>query len=505
MFENLYIGFSVLFSNPLALLYALIGVVLGVFIGILPGIGPSAGIALLIPITYGMPPVNGIVMMAGMYYGAQYGGSVTSILINVPGESSSIMATLDGYPMAVQGKAGKALGMAAYASVISGTISVIAFMYVAPFIASFAVSFGPAEYLALMLLGLVSVAGLTGKSPAKGYLSAFLGLFIATIGLDVVTGAPRYAFGVPQLFGGVDFLPVVTGVFGITEIICSADEQTESSVTLKNGESLKFKNLFPNKQDWKDCAPHLARGSVLGFILGMLPGTGATIASFLSYDMAKRTSKKKELFGTGIIEGVAAPECANSAASIGAMIPMFTLGIPGSGTTAVMLGALMMFGITPGPSFFANNADVAWGLIASMYLGNVFILILGVFGLPLFVKLLDVKLPILNALVMSLILIGSFSLNNSMFDVGITIFFGALGYVLRKFEVPPAPMVLALVLGPLAEKSLRLAMIIADGNVVTIISKPIVSGILVVVLGMALNAPIKKAIRKVFFGKKATA
>jgi putative tricarboxylic transport membrane protein len=492
LLHNLVTGFSILLNHPIAIAYALVGVLAGVVIGALPGLGPSMGIAVLLPLTYGMAPVTGIIMLAGIYYGAMYGGSISSILINTPGDSAAVMTTLDGYPMAVSGRAGKALGMAAYASVIGGTVCVVAFMLLAPLVARFAVVFGPAEYFSLMVLGLTSIAGMTGKSPIKGFLSAFVGLFVASIGLDLVTGAQRYTFGVTQLFEGIDFIPVAMGLFGIAEIITAEDA---SGKVVVNEEDIKFKNLFPNKQEWKDCMPHIARGSVLGFIIGMLPGAGATIASFLSYDMAKRTSKRGHLFGTGVIEGVAAPECANNAASMGAMVPMFTLGIPGSGATAVMMGALFMFGLTPGPSFFNNNADFAWGLIASMYVGNLFLLLLGVLGLPIFIKILKVKAPILNAVVMGFILIGSYALNNSLFNVGLTIFFGALGYFMKQFEVPAAPMVLAIVLGAMTEKSLRQAMMLADGSVVTMIGKPIVIVVLLIALGLAFGTPIQNAVK----------
>ncbi|MDR1658583.1 MAG: tripartite tricarboxylate transporter permease [Deltaproteobacteria bacterium] len=493
LLHNLYLGFSILLDNPLAIMYAIVGVLAGVIIGALPGLGPSMGIAVLLPLTYGMQPVTGIIMLAGVYYGAMYGGSISAVLINTPGDSAAVMTTLDGYPLAVQGQAGKALGIAAYASVIGGTVCVVVFMLVAPIIANFAVAFGPAEYFSLMILGLTSIAGMTGKSPVKGFLSAFLGLFVATIGLDLVTGGQRYTLGAIQLFEGIDFIPVAMGLFGIAEIITVKNASSDINV---DQSSIKIKNLFPNKQEWKYCAPHIFRGTILGFIIGLLPGAGATIAAFLSYDLAKRTSKRSDLFGKGAIEGVAAPECANNAASMGAMVPMFTLGIPGSGATAVMMGALMMFGLTPGPAFFRNNADFAWGLIASMYVGNVCLLILGILGLPIFIKVLKVKAPILNAVVMGFILIGSYSLNNSLFNVGLTIFFGALGYVMKKLEIPAAPMVLAIVLGAMTEKSLRQAMMLADGNIGTMLGKPIVIVVLLLALGLAFGTPIINAIKR---------
>lgn len=493
LLNNLYIGFSTLFNNPMSIAYIFIGVLMGVFIGVLPGIGASAGLALMLPLLFGMHPLSGIVMMTGLYYGAMYGSAITSILINVPGDSASVTTTFDGYKMTAAGRGGPALGMAAYASVIGGTVSVMGFMYFAPVIAGFAVAFGPAEYLALMILALTSLAGLTGKSITKGFLSAFVGLFIASIGLDLVIGMPRYTFGIPNLFGGISFIPVVMGLFGIAEILSVKDVSGSVSI---NKEDLKFKNLFPTKQDWKDSAPHLARSSVLGFFIGVLPGAGATIASFMSYDLAKRTSKHGDKFGVapGRIEGVVASECASSSTAIGSLIPMFTLGIPGSGTTAVMLGALLMFGLSPGPSFFENHADLAWGLVASMYVGNVFLLFLGVFGLPVFVKVLELKMPILNSLVMGFILLGAFGLNNSMFDVGLTIFFGAIGYLMKQFEVPPAPMVLAIVLGEITERNLRLAMILSHGSVMAIVTRPIVSVILAITFLVIFGVPIKNAV-----------
>ncbi len=491
LLQNLSIGFSVL-ANPIVLLYAFGGVLCGVIIGALPGLGPSVGIAVLLPLTYGMNPAAGIILLAGIYYGAMYGGSITSILINTPGDSAAVMTTIDGYPLAQKGQAGKALGMAAYASVIGGTISVVAFMLFAPVIAKYALVFGSSEYFALMILGLTSIAGMTGKSPAKGFLSAFIGLFIALIGLDLVTGVQRFVFGNVHLYSGIDFIPVAMGLFGIAEIIV---DNGEGGINVDK-ESIKLKNLFPSKQEWKECAPHIGRGTGIGFFIGMLPGAGATIASFLSYSVAKKVSKKGELFGTGILEGVAAPEAANNAASMGAMIPMLTLGVPGSGATAIMMGALMMLGITPGPSFFIKEAEVAWSLVASMYIGNIFLLLLGILGLPIFVRILKVKAPILNSIVLAFILIGAYALENSMFTVGITIFFGVIGYIMKKMKVPAAPMVLAIVLGYLTESNLRQALIIGDGSFINVITKPISLTILIISILMAFGTPIIGLIKK---------
>jgi len=491
LLQNLAMGFSVL-ANPIVILYALGGVLCGVIIGALPGLGPSVGIAVLLPLTYGMEPAAGIILLSGIYYGAMYGGSITAILINTPGDSAAVMTTLDGYPLTLKGQAGKALGMAAYSSVIGGTVSVVAFMLFAPVIASYALAFGSSEYFALMILGLASIAGMTGDSPTKGFFAAFVGLFIALIGLDLVTGVQRYVFGNVHLFSGIDFIPVAMGLFGIAEII--SDNGTGGIIVDKD--SLKLKNLFPTKGEWKECLPHIGRGTGLGFFVGMLPGAGATIASFLSYSMAKKISKRGKEFGSGVLEGVAAPESANNAASMGAMIPMLTLGVPGSGSTAIMMGALMMLGITPGPSLFMKEAEVAWSLVASMYIGNIFLLLLGVLGLPIFVRVLKVKAPILNSIVLAFILIGSYALENSMFTVGITIFFGVIGYFMKKVKVPAAPMILAIVLGYLTESNLRQALIIGDGSIINVVTKPISAVILVIALIMAFGTPITEMIKR---------
>ena len=490
-FQNLIFGLSVA-AAPINLLYCIIGVISGTVIGALPGLGPSAGIAILLPLTFGQDPVAGIILLAGIYYGAMYGGSITSILINTPGDSAAVMTTLDGYPLAQQGRAGAALGMAAFASFLGGTACVVAFMYLAPALAKFALSFGPPEYFALMLLGLTTIAGMTGNSPSKGFIAALFGLFFAIVGVDLVQAVPRYTFGVRELFGGIDFIPLAMGVFGIAEILLSSECK---DVTVKiDKKEISWRKIFPTAHDWTVSAWHIVRGTVIGFFIGMLPGAGATIASFISYGVAKSTSKHPEEFGKGAIEGVAAPECANNAASVGAMVPMLTLGVPGSGSTAVMLGALMMFGLTPGPLLFQNNPEFVWGLIGSMYIGNIFLIIFMVMAVPFFVKMLEVPRAILNGVVMSFILIGAFSLNNSMFDVGMTIGFGVLGYFMKKLDYPGAPMVLALVLGKLLENSLRQSLIISDGNPGIFFSRPI-SG---VIMFFALAAIVWPIIKKTY-------
>ncbi len=496
LIQNLALGFSAL-TDPMVVLYSLIGVVCGVIIGALPGLGPSVGIAVLLPMCYGLDAVRALCMLCGIYYGAMYGGSITSILINTPGDSAAIMTTLDGYPLARKGQAGKALGMSCLASVIGGTVSVILFMSLAPVVSSFATKFGPSEYFALMVLGLTSIAGMTGKSPAKGFLAAFIGLFTAGIGIDLIFGSTKFVFGNVNLYSGIDFVPVAMGLFGVAEIVCNYKDNS----LVVDKESLKIKNLLPSRNEWKIVLPHIGRGTILGFIIGMLPGAGATIASFLSYDMAKRTSKRGSEFGTGVIEGVAAPECANNAASMGAMVPMLTLGVPGSGATAIMMGALMMLGLSPGPSFFVKEAHVAWGLVASMYLGNLILVCIGLGALSLFVRILNVKTSTLNALIFAFILMGAYALQNSMFTVGITLLFGVLGYFFKKVNVPAAPMVLALVLGAITETNLRQALIIDHNNFFAVLTRPISAVILIIALLLAFGTPIQSWISKLH-GKK---
>ncbi len=489
--QNLLGGLQVA-ADPIHLLYCMIGVVFGMLIGALPGLGPSAGLAIVLPLTFGMNPTAGIIMLAGIYYGAMYGGAITSVLINVPGDPASVATTLDGYALAKKGRAGAALGMSAFASFIAGTVAVIAFTFVAPAIAEYALSFGPPEYCALMILGLTTVAGLTGRAPIKGYIAAIAGLFFCTVGLDLVQGIPRFTFGNWNLYDGIDFIPVAMGLFGIAEILTAEGDLKDLKVDKKE---ITLRKVLPNREDWKYSWPHLTQGTFLGFLVGLLPGAGATIASLMSYGIAKKTSKRGHEFGTGVIEGVAAPEAANNSAAVGSMVPMIALGVPGSGSTAVMLGALMMFGLTPGPLLFENNPDFVWGLIGSMYIGNVLLVILSTMCIAWFVRILTIPGPILNALVMAFILVGAYSLNNSMFHVGLTIFFGALGYFMNRLDYPAAPMVLALVLGQMLETSLRQSLIIANGNPAIFVSRPISATILALTAMVILWPLIRKIIK----------
>lgn len=496
-FNNLLKGF-VLVLSVRNLLFSFSGVLLGIIIGALPGIGPTAGIAIVLPVTFGLDPTAGIILISGIYYGAMYGGAITSILLNTPGDSAAIMTTLDGYPLAKQGRGAQALGMAAFASIIGGTISVLAFTFLAPIISSFALAFGPPEYFALTFMGLSTVASLTGDNPIKGYISALIGLFIAVIGSDIVQGTSRFIFGNSiHMISGINFIPVAMGLFGLTELF-NVKHKT-SSVNVDK-EEISWRKLLPNKEDWKFSFPHILRGTGIGFFIGMLPGAGATIASFLSYGTAKKTSKRQEEFGTGVIEGVAAPESANSAASIGAMVPMITLGIPGSGATAMMLGALMMFGLAPGPLLMKSNPEFVWGLVSSLYVANIILLILSISFLPLFIKILKIPVGVLNALIMAFILMGSFSLSNSMFDVKLTIFFSVIGFIMKKLDYPVAPLVLSLVLGGLLENSLRQSLIMFNGNLLLIFKRPI-SAIIIGIAIIAMIWPILKRTLNYFVEK----
>ena len=480
--------------EPMVLLYCFIGVLSGIIIGALPGLGPSTGIAILLPLTYGMNPTAGIVMLAGIYYGAMYGGSITSILINTPGDSAAVVTAFDGHPMAKNGRPDQALGMAAFASVIGGTIALIGFVFLAPIISTYALVFSSTEYAALYVMGLTAIAGMTGKSVAKAFMACMLGLFVGTIGLDAVNGTQRFVFGITPLYSGIDFIPVAMGLFGVAEMIAVRDE--EQQIQLKR-EDIRFRKLLPSKEDWHFSLPHIFRGSILGFFVGILPGAGATIATFLSYDLARRTGKRKDKFGTGIPEGIAAPESSNNAACIGAMIPMLTLGVPGSGATAVMMGALLMFEMTPGPFLFQKNGEFAWSLCASLYVANIIMLILVIFALPLFIQIIKVKGGVLNSVVMGFILVGAYAMNNSLFDVGIVIFFGGIGYLFKKLEIPAAPMILALVLGNNLEVTFRQGMTLVRGNIFSFISRPITAVIFLAAVGLAFGKPIHSVVKKI--------
>jgi putative tricarboxylic transport membrane protein len=478
-FQHILNGFAVA-ATPVNLWYTFLGCFMGTVIGVLPGIGPAAGIALLIPVTFGMNPTSALIMMAGIYYGAMYGGSTTSILINTPGESSSVMTCIDGFQMAKKGRAGAALAVSAIASFIAGSMGVVLLSLMAVPLASFALKFGPAEYFTLMLFAMTAVAALTGKSIAKGILSMLLGLVIATVGIDLQSGQPRYTMGIPELQDGVGFIVVVVGLFAIAEVFSGMEDYFKGK-----SEIVRIKGkLWLTKEEWNRSIMPIVRGGLIGFFKGVLPGAGATIATILSYSLERTIHKEKEKFGTGMIEGVAGPEAANNAATAGAMVPLLTLGVPGSGSTAVLMGAFIMYGIQPGPLLFQSRPDLVWGLVDSMYIGNVMLLILNLPLVGVFVRLLYIPTGILLPLIISISTIGIYSINGNVLELYMALLFGVLGYVFRKIEIPAAPLVLAVVLGGIMEQSFRQAMTISGANPKIFVS----SGICITLLALTVIA-----------------
>jgi len=476
-------GFDVALQ-PINLWYTFLGVLIGTVVGILPGIGPSASIALLIPVTYGMNPASGLILMAGVYYGTKYGGSTTAILIRTPGEAASVMTSLDGYEMARNGRAGAALAIAAIGSFLAGTFGVLALTLFAVPLASTALKFGPAEYFTLMFFALTAVASLSGKSIAKG-LMAMLGLIIATVGIDLQSGQQRFTFGIPEFQDGIGFIVVVVGMFALAEVLRGMEKlqsgQADAPMRIKG-------KLWITGAEWARSKGAIARGSVIGFLIGILPGAGGTIASILSYSTEKRLSKHPEEFGKGAIEGVAGPEAANNSDTSGAMVPLLTLGVPGGGATAVMMGAFIMHGIQPGPLLFESRPDLVWGLINSMYIGNVMLLILNLPLIGLFVRLLYIPTGILYPLIIAISVLGTFAISGSMVELYLVLFFGVLGYLFDKVEIPIPPLVLSLVLAGIMEQSFRQALTISDGDPLVFVSSPI-SATLVLMALLSLALP----------------
>jgi putative tricarboxylic transport membrane protein len=488
---NLSMGFGVALT-PFNILMALAGVTAGILIGALPGVGPPSGVAMLLPLTFGMDPTSGIIMLAALYAGTMYGGTITAVLINTPGESASVVTCIDGYQMALQGRAGHALGIAAFGSFIAGTVGVVLLMLVSPLLARWALSFGPPETFALMLLGLTTVTLLTGEDPLKGYISMVFGLMLAMVGFDIISGDARYGFGIIEMMDGVDFLPVAIGLFGLGEVLVGAEQSGRRQVASAH---VRLRDVLPGPADWLRTRWSIVRGTVLGFAVGILPGAGPTVATFLADTLEKKFSKHPEKFGKGAIEGVAAPESANNAAATGAMVPMLTLGIPGSATTAIMLGGLMMWGLRPGPMLFEKNPQFVWGLIASQYIANVLLLILSTLFIPLFVRVVRIPYTILMPLIVVFCVTGAYSLKNSVWDVGTMLVFGVLGYFMKKLGYSPAALVLALVLGPLAERALRQSLIISDAGIGILVMRPI-SGVLTVLALLAILVPVARALMK---------
>ena len=462
-------GFAVALQ-PMNLLWCFVGVLLGTIVGVMPGLGPPATIAMLLPLTFMMNPASAIIMLAGIYYGAKYGGSTTSILLNVPGESASVATCFDGYQMARKGRAGAALGIAAIASFIAGTVGVVGIMLVAPPLARVALAFSSPEYFALMALGLAMVVLLAGRSMVKALLAMLLGLWLAGVGTDLFSQTSRFTFGQMELLSGIDFVVVAIGVFAIGEVLANMEGRTEATaLPVPRG----WRNLLPTWQDMKDSRFAFVNGSVIGFFIGVLPGAGSTIASFISYGLEKAVSRRPEQFGQGVVEGVAAPEGANNAETGGALIPMLTLGIPGSSTTAVLLAALVLWGFKPGPLFIPENPALFWGLVASMYIGNAMLLVLNLPLVPLFAQVLRAPTYVLYPLILGISVVGVYSTSGSLFDVWLLAGFGLAGYLMRKLEYPSAPLILGLVLGGAMERALRQSLMMSDGSLSILVSRPV--------------------------------
>ncbi|WP_188207945.1 tripartite tricarboxylate transporter permease [Alkalibacillus aidingensis] len=488
--EGILTGFEVALSLE-GIMFVLLGVFVGTFIGMLPGLGPISAIAIMIPITYGMNPTLALVMMAGVYYGAVFGGSTSSILLNAPGISGTVATSFDGYPLAQKGQAGKALAIAAISSFVGGTISVVLLMIFAPVLASVAVSFGPPAYFALMLLGLTAIASLSEGSTIKALIAAIVGFMIATIGIDPQTGTGRFTFGSANLLDGIDFLVIALGLFAIAEVCFLVMNRRKKSVT--NGKDIGSLKL--SKQDAKEISGPAGRQSFLGFILGILPGAGATIASFISYITEKRIAKKPEEFGKGALKGIAAPEASNNAATSGSFVPLLSLGIPGSGTTAVMLGAFLVLGVQPGPMLMGDQPEIFWGIIASMYIGNIFLLILNLPLIPYISRILTVPRPLLISLVIMFSLIGVYAISFSTFDLYLLLAFGVLGFIMRIFAFPAPPFILAFILGGMMEQSFRQAMTSSGGNISVFFTNNI-SLVLIILSVISFAFPIIRNLRK---------
>jgi putative tricarboxylic transport membrane protein len=466
-FDSLLHGFSVALQ-PAVLWYAFIGCLVGTLVGMLPGIGPLAGVSILLPLTFGLDATRALVMLAGIYYGSQYGGSTTSILLRIPGEAASVMTCIDGNAMAKKGRAGAALCIAAVGSFVAGTFAVIALTLVAPPLAAFALRFGPPEYTALLVLGLIFLAYMSTSSLVRTLLMAAFGLLLGTVGIDVMTGHFRYSFDIPELGDGLGIVPVAVGLFGLGEILSTPSRQVSSDVVRP-----RLRELLPSREEWRQAAAPIGRGSLLGFVIGIIPGSAHIISSFMSYALEKKISKTPEQFGKGAVAGVAGPESANNAASTGAFVPMLALGIPTGPVIAVLMAALLIHGVPPGPTLVKDHPSLFWGFVASMYVGNLMLLALNLPLVGLFVNLLRIPYAYLYPLMIMFCVIGVYEVNNSIVDVWIMLIMGGVGYALKKFGFDPAPLVLGLVIAPLFEMSLRQSLIMSDGAWMIFLQRPI--------------------------------
>ncbi len=473
------------------LTFALIGCVLGTLVGVLPGVGPAAGTAILIPLTFKLDPTGAIIMLCAIYYGAMYGGTITSVLLNVPGEAASVVTCIEGHAMAKKGRGGAALGVAAIGSFVGGVFATVMLVVVAVPLSALALKFGPPEFFALMLVGLCLVTGLAGKSLTAGILMTVVGLMLAMVGIDPVRGAPRFTFGVPDLYDGVGFIPVVMGLFGVAEILATAEKPVREVVRTN------LSKLLPEPEEWGRVWASIARGTGIGFFLGLIPGVGAIIPTFMSYILEKRLTKNPESFGNGAIEGVAGPESANNAYANASMVPLLTLGIPSSPTIAVLMGAFIVNGLTPGPFLFQEKPELVWAVIASFFVGNVLLLILNLPLVGLWAKILEVPYQYICVGTLLFCILGAYSINQSVFDVVNMLVFGVIGYLLKKLEFPVAPLVLGIILGPMLEKSLRTSLEMSAGDFSIFVTRPITLFLLIVAVVILVVAALQLAPKEI--------
>jgi putative tricarboxylic transport membrane protein len=484
VFAQLAHGFSVALQLQ-NLYYCLIGVLVGTLVGVLPGLGPVASMALLMPLTYSLGPTGALIMFAGIYYGAMYGGSTTSILLNIPGEAASVMTCMDGHVMAQQGRAGAALGIAAFGSFIAGTLAIVGLTVIAAPLAKFALKFSYPEYVALMVLGLMLVVVLASGSLLKAFAVLGAGLVLSSVGQDVVSGLFRFTYGAPTLMDGFDLGPMIMGLFGVSEVLANIASPVQRVIV-----RTRIRDLLPTKEDWRRSVGAILRGTGLGFLLGALPGGGAIVSSFAAYAVEKKVSRHPEQFGKGAIEGVAGPESANNAASVGSFVPLLTFGIPSNITMAIVMGALMINGVTPGPTLITERPELFWGVIASMYIGNVVLLILNLPLIGVWVQVLKVPYRLLFPLILVFCAVGSYSMNNSLFDVYMMTVFGVVGYLMKRNGYEPAILVLAFVIGPILEQSLRQSLLLGEGNFAIFVTRPISATLIAIAAILVVSAAI---------------
>jgi putative tricarboxylic transport membrane protein len=479
VFGGIISGFQTVL-NPTNLLFCFAGVFIGTLVGVLPGIGPVGAMSILLPTTYGLSPVSSIIMLSGIFYGAMYGGSTTSILVNIPGEAASVVTCLDGYQMARKGRAGPALGISALGSFIGGTISIFGLVFLVFPLAQIALKLGPPEYFSIIFMSMIILTYMAAGSFAKAIIMVLFGLILGTVGIDSVSGVARFAFGSTSLLDGIGLIPIAMGLFGISEVLTNLETEIKRSIF-----DTRLKHLLPSLQDWKRSIGPIIRGSFIGFFLGILPGPSPVVSSFLSYSVEKKISKDPDEFGQGAIEGVAGPETANNAATGGSFVPLLALGIPPNVSMGILLGALMIHNVVPGPLLITQHPEVFWGLISSMYLGNIMLVLLNLPLIGIWVKILKIPYRLLMPLILLCCLIGAYSINSNVADIVVMIIFGVIGYILRKFDYEMAPLILAYVLGPMLEKHFRTALTMSDGDLTVFVTRPI-SGVTLAISFMLL-------------------